>query len=284
MTNEQFIYATFFTGNGSYLPGLTALKNSLEIVNSKYPLVVFVPQNMEKAQKMRISELGVSVIELKPIPIPKEIVDLNNASNFAHWNDSFLKIMIFSQTAYKKIILLDCDMLVVKNIDHLFSCPSLSAVVAGQRSNPQYRDLNSGLMVIEPKPLLSEMIYASFDYVIRNSGTYSAIGDQDLLHIAFSKWKFRDELHLPETYNLLSDCIAKYLCKKQDEPPIRKDDIYVIHFACSPKPWNYNVKSWKNILLRAIYYKSTSEIAYTLQYLRIASNDHHKTRSNNKSL
>lgn len=270
MINEKYTYATFITGDGSYFPGVVALKKSLDKVHSKYPLTVFVPDSIDKITKNKILKLGISVIEINPVTIPKEITNLNKQSSFVHWNESFLKIKIFSQTAYKKIVLLDSDMLVVKNVDHLFESPNLSAVIAGKQSNPNYQNLNSGLIVIEPKSYLADKIYDSFNCIVNNINNYKAIGDQDLLHLAFPDWKRRNELHLPEGYNLLSDCVARYLHQRKGGKRIFfTKDIYIVHFACNPKPWNYTFKAWKKTLLRALRYKNIAEIKFILQYRKL---------------
>lgn len=116
----------------------------------------------------------------------------------SHWGDTFFKLEIFKQTQFEKMVFLDSDMIVLKNIDDLFEKPHMSCVAAGQELHKDWVDLNSGIMVIEPNEtdyeqltLMAPQIYKSF--VDRGIG----VGDQDVIKAYFKDWVKCKELHLP---------------------------------------------------------------------------------------
>ena len=62
----------------------------------------------------------------------------------------FTKINIWKQTEYSKLIYLDADTLVLKNIDELFEIDELGAVLGGSVML-NYSGIEAGVLVTEPK-------------------------------------------------------------------------------------------------------------------------------------
>jgi len=87
--------------------------------------------------------------------MPTKLYEENREINkeFTHtWKNCFTKFKIFDLTEYKKIIFLDSDILILKNIDHLFNCSHMTACIDGEYFNiwPEYLHFNAGCLVIEP--------------------------------------------------------------------------------------------------------------------------------------
>jgi hypothetical protein len=88
------------------------------------------------------------------------VVSELNPGPQSRWTHSFGKLAIFSLTGFDKLVYVDSDMLILRNLDKLFARPHMSAVVAG-RSFPgdeHWRGLNSGLMVVKPQAGLYETL------------------------------------------------------------------------------------------------------------------------------
>lgn len=130
------VYATFYTGGAGYLKGVLALARSLQRSGCSHQLVVFVTPNVGGHERSIIESEGSLIRQVEGVEAPEAVRRLNDARGFDHWNASFSKLRILSATEFEKIILLDSDMLIVRNIDCLFDRPHLSACVAGRRRIP----------------------------------------------------------------------------------------------------------------------------------------------------
>ena len=113
--DENYKYVTLLSTD-DYILGTLCLAQSLRKVRSKYSLLVLCSQN--------ISERVISVLNQEKLDysILKDTlnIDANTNPEYKRWNYTFDKLAVFNLTQYSKIISLDSDMYVVKNIDHLF--------------------------------------------------------------------------------------------------------------------------------------------------------------------
>ena len=228
----------------NYLPGVIVLHDSVKRTGTRYPFLVAVsssiPINVDNELKLR----GMHVVRLpKSIEISS---DLKNVSG--HWGNTFDKILLFGLSEFSKLVYLDSDMMVLKNLDELFKKPHLSAVAAGYLENSDWTRLNSGLMVIQPEDHLSEKIMGSFGRAMKevNALGNNKIGDQDVINAYYSEWPLQKNLHLDESYNLFFSDIDVYIKKHGYKMPIigenNSKDIRVIHFIGHRKPW----MKWSN--------------------------------------
>jgi alpha-N-acetylglucosamine transferase len=55
-------------------------------------------------------------------------------------------------TQYDKLVFLDSDIMILKNLDHLFECEHMTSALDGEYFNlwPDDPHFNSGILVIEP--------------------------------------------------------------------------------------------------------------------------------------
>lgn len=228
-----------------YLPGVLALKESLESVKSRYNFVVLITKGVSYKIENIFLKNNIDFIRIdKNIDIPKEIIDKNIKGNFSNWNNTLQKLFMFELDKYNKIVYLDSDMLVLKNIDELFEKPHMSAVVAGKSypGNEHWRKLNSGCMVIEPrKGLLEEFIKV----IPKAISEREYLGDQDILQTYYDDWENKKELELDEKYNIFCMYAGYYINKLN----YKLDDMSIIHFVGNDKPWTN-----KNILKQYLKY------------------------------
>lgn len=264
VAESRCAFVTTLCGGG-YLSGAIALARSLKFVGSGYPLVACC-SGCSSEELRKLEGEGVIVSELREVLPPEIVVNLNRNNGFERWDHTFSKLSLLGLNDFDKLVMVDSDMLFVQNADELFDRPSMSAVAAGHGAHQDWVDLNSGLMVIEP----SDRLYGrALD--ILNSLTkedlvgYQGLGDQDILTLLIPDWKVRDSLHLSECYNAFQDCLAFYDASGY----LPYDDVKVVHFELTPKPWDYGLCDWARILKRAIKMRSKAEIKAARAYLNI---------------
>ena len=235
--NKRFIT---LCNSEKYVRGTLVLYESLNATNTTIPLVVFCPKKTPQKVRTTLKKYADMCItnpckleiyeSEEDVALPQEIV-LHN--KWLRWNGTFDKLLIFGLAQYDKLVFIDSDMLILRSIDHLFERPHLSACFDGQYDK---NNLNSGIMVIEPTKDIGEMarIMGFISEVIHNP----QFGDQDIIRLAFPKWKTNKDLHLPEQYNLFFENVAQK--KKElgyDIADVAINPIYVIHFIGYDKPW-----------------------------------------------
>ena len=219
-----------------YLIGILGVAECLKKVNSKYPFYVVITDQISTDIEKLLNDKGIKTIRKKTIEIPEVIKMKNLKGDFSHWTYTFDKLSIFELTQFDKIVYLDADIYIRKNIDCLFEWQHMSTT-PNRKYGPNITpppELVSGLLIIEPqKELLDKFI----DILSRISSKKESIGDQDILQEYYSDWKNKPELHLDLKYNAFFSYLDYYIkhCNYS------LDDIYVFHFILSKKPWKFSL-------------------------------------------
>lgn len=236
---KVYSYVTLLS-NDDYLAGVISLNNMLLNLNSKYGLVVCLSMGVSKDTELYINKNNIQTFRIK-----ENFLELSEEQKkkYGHWTHTFDKIYIFSMIAYKKLVYLDSDMMILENIDHLFTKEHMSSVASGKLDDERCTRMNSGLMVIEPQEGLGQAIYATFNDAVEfcNQMGQQRIGDQDLINFFYSDWPNQTSKHLPEQYNLFIDQVDKYISFGYvSESKIGlENEIKIIHFIGSRKPWMF---------------------------------------------
>lgn len=148
---------------------------------------------------------------------------------------------------YDKMVFLDSDMLIAANIDFLFEHPDFSACRSGHFLNHDWVRLNSGLMVIEPNEGTMKGLLAQLPITMRRYAAEGRnVGDQDVINDYVADWPEREELHLPEGFNMFFKnlTLAKAHGFAFDATDVEKR-ISVVHFIGAVKPWHLRgMKRW----------------------------------------
>lgn len=224
------VYMTYL-GTEDYLTGVLALNASLKKLNSRYPLYVLLNGRIESDVKSSLVKENINILETnKKFTIPSKIIEDNCKISQKQWSNTFQKLYIFGMTQFDKIVFLDSDLFIKKNIDELFKKNNLAAVVAGKSypGNEKWKDLNSGVMVITPRCNEDKKLLNLIDHVSYKEG----LGDQDIIHAGYPSWSDQ-KLELDECYNVLSGYEPYYI---DNVCPFTK--IKIIHYAGHIKPWN----------------------------------------------
>lgn len=259
---REYIYLTALT-NERYLPGVMALARSLKEVNTKYDLVVMIPENRADFLKEKIEDYGITKIGGVDILIQPDI-EMPESIEVPdyYWKDTFFKLQAAKVIAYKKIILIDSDMLVLKNLDHLFDKSNLSAAVMGKCKHPEWKTLNSGLLIIEPsEKFYDELITCIKPAIERKSKNSLNVGDQDIFQEVYPDWEKDKSLYITENYNAAWGYLD-ILCKKEGYD---NDDFYVIHFPGKEKPWDNKKQYYLIIFILYLLKGKTDKLLYKVK-------------------
>ncbi|KAL0381345.1 UNVERIFIED_CONTAM: UDP-glucuronate:xylan alpha-glucuronosyltransferase 1 [Sesamum angustifolium] len=197
--------------------GAIAAAQSIRMAGSTRDLVILVDETISEYHRSGLELAGWQVRTIKRIRNPKAEKDAYN-----EWNYS--KFRLWQLTDYDKIIFIDADLLILRNIDFLFGMPEISAT--GNNGTL----FNSGVMVIEPSNCTFQLLMDHINEIESYNG-----GDQGYLNEIFTWWhRIPKHMNFLKNFWIGDDEVVKQ--KKirlfEAEPPI----LYVLHYLGN-KPW-----------------------------------------------
>lgn len=215
---DNFAYAALLFNNEFYY-GILLLKRSLDLVKSKYPLVVFYTENVKLEIIQELEE------DINCICLP--VCMINNFGN----KQIFYKYEIFYNTAYQKYCLLDADMLILKNIDHLFTIDK-DIVLLGADYNQKF-EIATEVMLGSPFSTIGfELQEANKIFDIETKKQLSEQSYLELfLNTYYSEYKNRIYLLPQNIYN------CNTIVNMNDIHTIH--NAAIIHYSGYPKTWRY---------------------------------------------
>lgn len=255
---NKYAYITLLT-NDSYIKGVLLLKESLRKVNSEYPLKCIVTTTGVSQSTLDILDKAkIEYFLFDRIPTPDHIYKHNlecNPERAVVWKDVLTKFNIFKLTKFDKIIFLDADLLILKNLDHCFELPHMTAALDGEYCNmwPSFPHFNAGFMVIEPSETLFDALINFTNNLnpsaIKNhNGDNYVIADQEILNLYYEDWPKHKEKHLNKYYNIFPGSLPDSCL------PDILGNGYFVHFT-GGKPWEVFYDEKSGITLSAFYQK-----------------------------
>ena len=121
------VWTTLITNN-AYLSGLLTLDYSLKQHHSAYPLVALYTETFPQSGLDALQKRNIPTKKI-PYLLPKTHKDFTNDPRFY---DCWSKLAPFSLVEYERVVQLDSDMLVLKNMDELMEIPLDSADKGGK--------------------------------------------------------------------------------------------------------------------------------------------------------
>lgn len=233
----------------NYLYGLIALMYMWKATKSKYPFTVLVVSTVSDFTKQVLREVGYTVVEIES-RMPDnylETLQHNNGDIYigqanpnlseGGWHHTWNKFHIFNQTQFTKLLYLDADAIILKNMDHIFEFPPFSAVPEMNcwRDNSNRMTFNAGFLLVEPNSTTyNELMQLAANNIVgtTNNGIKYLCSDQDILNLYLSDWHNCHELHLP-----MSIFVNWYVsANSYDWWQLHKNEICAIHMI-GIKPW-----------------------------------------------
>lgn len=253
------IWTTLLTRE-SYIPGVLVMAKSLQNVGSKYPFVVMITSSLEQSAKDTLAKHSIPTYDIENLS-PKSLAEKTYGADH-RFKDTWTKLQAFAMVQCKRVVMVDSDMLVRRNMDELFDMDLEKGHIAACHAcccNPKKIShypaewipencaytafnqdpesavnappvtklglLNSGLIVIQPSQ-------EQYDRIVHELDTSSKLDsylfpDQDFLADVYkNKWT-----PLPYIYNALKTL-------RWCHPDIWSDErVKNVHYILSNKPW-----------------------------------------------
>ena len=109
------VWASLIT-NTRYLPGLLTLHYALRKHGSKYPLIALYTSTFPTSGHAALDGRNIPKKHVEYL-VPSVQRDFTNSD--PRFYDTWSKLTLFSLTEFERVVLLDCDMLVLRNMDEL---------------------------------------------------------------------------------------------------------------------------------------------------------------------
>lgn len=204
---SKHAYVTLVT-NEDYAMGALALVRSLRLTETDADLVVMHTGGAPAQALKPLAALGARLV-------PAELLPTSDAFNERHQRarlhanapftkgnkpsfhtplDNFAKLRLWQLTEYERVVFIDADAVVVRNIDRLFGYPEFSAAPNVYESLADFHRLNSGVFVATP----SEATFAAMLARLDQPEAFWRRTDQTFLQAYFPHWH-----GLPVFFNML---------------------------------------------------------------------------------
>ncbi|GJW88086.1 UDP-glucuronate:xylan alpha-glucuronosyltransferase 2 isoform X1 [Tanacetum coccineum] len=210
-------YATLLHSSESYVCGAITLAQSLLKTGTTRDLILLIDTSISVPKRQALAAAGWTIRIIKRIRSKQAKHNTYNIYNYT-------KLRLWQLTDYHKIIFIDSDIIVLRNLDHLFSYPQLTA------KSDHDSIFNSGVMVIEP----SNCTFMHFTQRMNEIISYNG-GDQGFLNEIFVYWHV-----LPRNVNSFTFFSPNITTEELNirnrllaaDPP----QLYAIHYF-GIKPW-----------------------------------------------
>lgn len=220
-------YITLMTKD-SYLPFTVALWDSWKKVGSKYPFVVAIDKQITKPVIDKMDEIGIAHILIDTTDVDNLVSKSKVQGN---WREALKKLSIFKLYEYEKLVFLDGDTYMLKNMDFLFDMPTFTTTGRYNTYHPEtVTTILGGLFVFEPNEKDYKDILDLIDEVVE--------GKSD--NKKFSVEKFNDEHCLSYIYrdrlNMLG-CEYQYMPHEFNIRDLPWNSLYLYHSGRAKGRW-----------------------------------------------
>jgi len=204
---SPYAYVTLLA-NDAYLPGITALVNSLRVSDTRADIVVLYTEIVTSSELKPLNAAGCHLVKVALLDVSDAFKDRHERDRL-HGNApftkgkkpvfhspllNFCKLRLWQLTNYERVIFLDGDTIVIRNIDRLFGYPEFSAAPNVYENLADFHRLNSGVFVAKPSRKTFEDMLEHLD----QPGKFWKRTDQTFLQDYFPDWH-----GLPVFYNML---------------------------------------------------------------------------------
>ncbi len=130
-------YVTFLMLNDGYLPGVLLLAHGLRRQKTKADLICMVTEEISRPARQALALLYDEVIEVEKIFVPHKRVQKRPYLPYVFTRLHALRLGADGDLGhtYRKIVLLDADLLPLRHYDHLFTLPTPAGTINERKSH-----------------------------------------------------------------------------------------------------------------------------------------------------
>ena len=209
-------YVTVLHYSEVYVCGDITLAQSLVQTSTKRDLVILIDKSISLPKREALIAAGWQIRLIKRIRNPRAEKGSYNEYNYS-------KFRLWQLTDYDKLVFIDSDIIVLRNLDLLFHFPQITA------TGNDGSIFNSGIMVIEPSICTFRTLMGLRKEITSYNG-----GDQGFLNEVFVWWH-----RLPRRVNFLKNFWSNTTLEINKKNNLFGSDppkLYSIHYL-GLKPW-----------------------------------------------
>jgi alpha-N-acetylglucosamine transferase len=261
---QPYAYTTLVMNKPHYVKGALAMAHSLKLTNTSYPIICMATYDIYDRYKNCLKSVFDEVILVSYIKHKTESLATSKQHDiYKEWKDiSFTKWNCLNLYKYDKVCLLDADLIIKKNIDHLFELKTPAGCFGNNwdslvnyydklaygdliDNKKIYKGLENGYVVnghcvvLEPgKKIFNRFISFMNNNLYRKNKLCKSMSDENAL-VKFLLSEKKTWSQISKDYN----CI----------PWKNDNDAFILHFFNKVKAWQMNrdkypdVKIWYDV-------------------------------------
>ena len=256
-------YVTVLYGNNIYLAGALVLGYSLMKTNTAHDRVILVTPDVSDEYRSYLKPVYTHIIDIDYVQVSSEIF----SDEDTRFRDVFTKLQALSLIQYDKIILLDLDMIITRNIDHLFRLQPPAACL--KKYYVPYGKLIPAKMMCGPNNSLKNSINAGLMLLKPDSKEWTDIQTDISANRQLNKYRYPEQDYLSLRYcGKWTSITFNYnfqfgLTNRVKKCRYTIEDVYVIHYSSSYKPWNDLLPN-RHVAEDEVTFKERHQKYYTL--------------------
>jgi lipopolysaccharide biosynthesis glycosyltransferase len=234
-----------FMWNDRDLPGVLTNAHQLRKLGSKYPYSCLVTKDVSKEVQDTLTRLKINIIKVNFHEILQSIGFEKDKVEYIYNKIHFVCLFIFTSNI-KKGIYIDADVLILKNLDHLFDTDTTNRIHLANDLTLRHSP-NNGWMLVKLKNKYNagvicfesnhRLFYDMMNYLKKvtekevkviekwtDQEVFNHFINNNLINVSVLDFK----------YNTWFNTIDFFVNKSK---LINEDDIHIIHYILSPKPW-----------------------------------------------
>lgn len=213
----NYAYVTLLS-SFDYLKAALVLNRNLKELNSQYPLVVLVTEDIYDQVIIYLQKENIETVK---VPVLKYSLETTEKTPSQRLLNIASKMNVLNLKQYKKIVYIDIDSVFFKTVDELFDYPD-GAMLEEPGENMGF----AGLFVCCPEHHVLDYYMTILEH--------HYLWESDLLGTMWFPFKTNNDYRIPSKYffNINRNDFKMYY-------PI-KQKIYGLHFCAKDKPWLYN--------------------------------------------
>lgn len=274
-----YAYVTLVMIDPKYVIGAITLAQSLKKTNTKHDIICMVTPDITGTPFNILLDHFTYVITVNYVQIKTKLFKSEKRNNiYGNWIDnSYTKFSAMLLDKYEKVCLLDSDMIVTNNIDHLFSLPAPVGVfsnhwfdkVIPKKYSKKSCNYYMNIHPVDKNFKITNAITPELMYKALTQNGFVASGN--IMVLESNKSEFEEMISIikkiqPFGLNCSSGgdeqsiCYYQSLIKKRNwtclkhaynvipwklnETLLPGQKPYVLHYNMTPKPWNNIRYNW----------------------------------------